>query len=317
MGQGSVGIMLLNMGGPDSLSAVKPFLYNLFSDREIIRLGPEFMQKPIAWFIANTRAGKASKNYALIGGKSPILEITTLQANALKQKSGLKTYIGMRYWNPYIADSLDKAKADGIDRIIGLSLYPQYSKATSGSSITMFEAQARKRSMEFKIAPSWHKNGLYISALADTIKTGLSAFHQGDEVHVLFSAHSLPKKFVDEGDPYVNETMATINSVCERIRMKWTLSFQSKSGPVEWVGPSTEDAIKQLAEEGVKNVLAVPISFVSDHIETLYEIDILYKHMAMELGMRFERAESLNVHPLFISSLSEIALNCAKEAGWL
>ena len=139
---------------------------------------------------------------------------------------------------------------------------------------------------------------------------------RNNNVHVLFSAHSLPKKFIEEGDPYGEQIKGTINEITKRVKIQWDLSYQSKSGPVEWLEPSTDEMIKELAGRGVENLLVVPISFVSDHIETLYEIDILYKDLAKSLGMRLERAESLNTSPLFISALADIVKNGMKEAGW-
>ncbi len=150
------------------------------------------------------------------------------------------------------------------------------------------------------------------------IKEGLESFHSSlDDIHVLFSAHSLPKKFIDEGDPYVDQIKGTIEEITKRITIKWHLSSQSKSGPVRWLEPSTDEKLKELAREGVRNILVVPISFVSDHIETLYEIDILYKEMAENLGINLRRTESLNTHPLFIEALKEMVMKGVKEMGWL
>jgi ferrochelatase len=159
----------------------------------------------------------------------------------------------------------------------------------------------------------------------DEIKKGLKAFNSSliapnsslSDVHVLFSAHSLPVKFIEEGDPYVDQIKGTINEIVKKINISWSLSYQSKSGPVQWLGPSTDKMIEDLAAQGKKNILVVPVSFVSDHIETLYEIDILYKTMAEKLGMRFERVASLNTSPLFISAMRDIVLKGMREAGWL
>ena len=326
----STAIILLNLGGPDSLRAVRPFLYNLFSDREIIRLGPSLLQKPIAWLISATRSPKTRGYYKLIGGKSPILDITRAQADALErllnaEGRALPVYIGMRYWHPFIEDTLKELNGQGIKRLLSIGLYPHYSKATTGSSLNKFDLEMTKYNIEHHSTGSWFDNPFYIDALVEVIKKGLEKFGTGgDEVHILFSAHSLPQKFIEEGDPYVNEIMGTIRQVLEKLKpagdnvpLKWHLSYQSKSGPVKWLEPSTEETLDRLSKEGVRNVLAVPISFVSDHIETLYEIDILYKGMAEAMGMRLERAASLNTHPLFIEALKDIALRGLKEAGWL
>ena len=333
----TIGVILLNLGGPDSIQAVKPFLYNLFSDRQIIRLGPSFMQQPLAWLISATRSKKTEQYYKLIGGKSPILEITTAQAKALdellngrgdknRELSGsmsFRVYTGMRYWRPFIEDAVLQMQKDGIKKVIALSLYPQYSIATSGSSFSKFNEVASHFQMETACVESWYNHPLYIEALVDVIKKGIESFNISsliphpssfiDDVHVLFSAHSLPQKIIDQGDPYVDQTMGTIHEVLKKIEIKWHLSYQSKSGPVKWLAPSTEDKIQELAKEGVRNILMVPISFVSDHIETLYEIDILYKNLAGKLEVQMKRTESLNTHPVFIEALKDIVLKSLND----
>ncbi len=317
----AAGVVLLNLGGPDSLKAVKPFLFNLFSDREIIRLGPSFMQKPIACLIAATRGGKTEDAYRLIGGKSPILEITTAQKEALeaelrRQTDGrLRVYIAMRYWHPLIEDVVPRIAADGIGRLIVIGLYPQYSIATTGSSVAKLIEAVSRYSIETHTIPSWFDDPLYIDAVVERIKTGMA--NMPDDTRILFSAHSLPVKFIEEGDPYMEHIRATIGEITGRINIPWELSFQSKSGPVKWLEPSTEQMLHEFAKRGVRNILVVPISFVSDHIETLYEIDILYKQMAGSLGIRLERIESLNTSPLFINALKGIVLRGLKEAGWV
>jgi ferrochelatase len=328
----TVAVLLLNLGGPDSLEAVRPFLFNLFSDREIIRLGPSFLQRPIAYLISALRHKKTEGYYRLIGGRSPIFEITDRQARALEEElnvsppasDGLrpfKVFIGMRYWHPLIEATVPEIFHQGIRRVIALGLYPHYSIATTGSSFSKMEDVVSRFPLEVFTIPSWHDHPLYIDALVEKIKKGVALFGQpgegGDDVHVLFSAHSLPKKFIEEGDPYVTHIRGTIDEITKRVKIPWDLSYQSKSGPVAWLEPSTDEMIKELAGRGVKNLLVVPISFVSDHIETLYEIDILYKKMAQSLGMRLERAESLNTSPLFISALGDIVKKGMKETGWI
>lgn len=333
----STGILLLNLGGPDSLTAVRPFLFNLFSDREIIRLGPSFLQGPIAYLISSFRAGKTEKAYGLIGGKSPIRDITFAQAEALetalnqKQASAagdkparLKVFVAMRYWHPLIGEVVPELYKNGIRRLIVLSLYPHYSVATTGSSLSKLRDVSRKYPIETFNILSWFDHPLYIDALIGSIEEGMKLFGMrsagaagtASDVHVLFSAHSLPVKFIEEGDPYAEQTKGTINAITKRLDIKWSLSYQSKSGPVKWLGPSTDQMIEELAGKGVKDLLVVPISFVSDHIETLYEIDILYKEMAKKLGMRLERAASLNTSRFFISALQNIVLKGLEEAGW-
>ena len=322
------GVLLLNLGGPDSLGAVRPFLYNLFSDRDIIRLGPAFMQRPLAHLIAALRHGKTESYYRLIGGKSPILDITTAQAEALEKELNrpsaaggrlpeVKVYVGMRYWRPFIEDVVPLIHRAGVRKLLVLSLYPHYSIATTGSSLSKLREVVAGFPLETFSITSWHDHPLYIDSLVHNIKKGLEAFSSSPSgVRVLFSAHSLPVKFIEEGDPYVDQIQGTIKEITKKISIDWELSYQSKSGPVKWLEPSTDKMIGELAKKGERNVLVVPISFVSDHIETLYEIDILYKNMAAGLGMRLERMESLNTSPLFISALEDIVLKGIKEAGW-
>ncbi|MDA8242185.1 MAG: ferrochelatase [Nitrospiraceae bacterium] len=341
-----IAVLLLNLGGPDSLEAVRPFLFNLFSDREIIRLGPQFMQKPLAALISAVRHKKTEGYYRLIGGKSPILDITEAQARALEQElnnqlgvrlqaseaekpSSLtsrrlpyRVFIGMRYWHPLIEDIVREIHEEGIRKIVALGLYPHYSIATTGSSLSKLKEVASRFSgdpFEIFTVLSWQDHPRYIDALVEKIQKGIDAFRpsrrRGD-VHLLFSAHSLPEKFIEEGDPYVEHIRTTIGEIGKRIEIEWDLSYQSKSGPVKWLSPSTDEMIGTLSGRGVKKLLVVPISFVSDHIETLYEIDILYKKLAASHGMRLERTESLNTSPLFISALADIVRKGMKEAGW-
>ncbi len=331
----STGVLLLNLGGPDSLAAVQPFLYNLFSDREIIRLGPPILQKPLAWLISSLRSGKTRAAYSLIGGRSPIRELTLAQAKALEEQlnsstfevqgSTFRVFVGMRYWHPFTEDAVRQIAAAGVDKVVVLSLYPHFSVATTASSLSELKrVLTAYPSIRTHHIMSWYDHPLYIDALAEKIEKGLTAFCSSspdpqlrpEDIHILFSAHSLPKKFVDEGDPYVDHIMATIKAVTARFSNPWKLSYQSKSGPVAWLEPSTEQMLENMASQGVKNLLAVPISFVSDHIETLYEIDMLYKDMAAGLGIRLERAESLNLSPYFIAALKDIVEHGVKEAGW-
>jgi ferrochelatase len=326
----TTGVMLLNLGGPDSLAAVRPFLFNLFSDREIIRLGPSFMQKPLAWFISGLRHKKTEGYYRLIGGRSPIFDITTAQARALEEElnnsrstlhdsRSYRVFVGMRYWHPLIEEIVPEIHAEGIRRLVVLSLYPHYSIATTGSSLSKLQGVTARFPMEMVTIKSWYDHPRYIDALVEKIEEGRDAFRPArrtGDVHVLFSAHSLPEKFVAEGDPYVDHIRRTIEEITKRTDITWDLSYQSKSGPVKWLEPSTGGMIETLAQRGVKNLLVVPISFVSDHIETLYEIDILYKALAASRGVRLERAGSLNTSPLFISALAEIVRKEMKEEGW-
>ncbi len=301
------GIILLNLGGPDTLSAVRPFLYNLFSDREIIQLGPGPLQRPIAFLISIFRAPKTKAAYKLIGGGSPIYEITSKQAELLSRAlGGMPVYVGMRYWRPFIEDEVKRAKSEGVGKLIGLSLYPHYSRATTGSTKQVFIDAALKAGVETDFIDYWYAHPLYIKALIELISKDLNWADV-----LLFSAHSLPESFIKEGDPYLDHIIGTIKAVMSELKRvrkvpPYMLSFQSRSGPVKWLEPSTDEAIKELARKGAKNILVVPVSFVSDHIETLYEIDILYKEMAEKEGVNLHRVDSLNTHPLFIEALKDL-----------
>jgi ferrochelatase len=312
------GVLLLNLGGPDSQEAVKPFLYNLFSDREIIKLGPwPALQKPFAWLISSLRADTTRRAYALIGGSSPILRITQAQARALEKElaphGSFRVYVGMKYWHPFIEDAVAQAQADGVRELVALSLYPQYSAATTGASENTLKEIMRRYPIRYGCVLPWYDHPLYIEALADTISEALK---EAPGAEVLFSAHSLPAKLIAGGDPYADQIIETIKAVGAKLDIRWHLGYQSRSGPVRWLEPSTDDVIRRLAAEGVKDVVVVPISFVSDHIETLYEIDILYKEEAARLGLRLHRASSLNEHPLFIGALKDLVLKGAEKLRW-
>jgi len=312
------GIILLNMGGPTSLDDVHPFLFNLFSDREIIRLGPKILQKPLAWLIARRRAPKSRAIYKTIGGGSPLAQITNQQAkalqNALRDGGNYSVTFAMRYWPPYGDEAIQTLLKQDINSIIALSLYPHYSKATAGSSIAHLQQSLKKiaPAMPLRIVSSWPSQPSYIKALTKNIKDGLQSFGS-QQTEVVYSAHSLPVSFIEEGDPYVDHIEETIQEVEKFTGKKGRLCYQSKSGPVEWLSPSTPEMIEKLAKEGCKNILMVPISFVSDHIETLYEISILYKEQARKLGMSLKACDSLNTNPLFIQGLRELVLNARDD----
>lgn len=311
------GILLLNLGGPEKPDDVEPFLYNLFSDRQIIRLGPAFLQKTIAQFIARRRAPQSSANYNKIGGGSPIRRITDQQAHALEKllsnKGNFMVRSCMRYWHPFAAEAVRDMINGGVKQIVALPLYPHYSIATTGSSMTDLQKTLLKHpSLSITKIRSWPDQSSYIQCLAKRISEGIALF-DGEDVQVVYSAHSLPKKFIADGDPYVDETMITIKAVEQVTGQKGQLCFQSRSGPVEWLEPSTPDMLRQLAQKGCKNILMVPISFVSDHVETLYEIDMLYRDMARELGIRLESTQGLNDDPEFIEALGSLVLEALRE----
>ncbi len=307
-------VILLQMGGPDSLDAVEPFLRNLFSDRDIIRLGPAFLQPVLARWIARRRAPKVEEQYEMIGGKSPIREFTAAQATALEERlgDGFRCFTAMRYWRPSTIEALAAVKKAGISRIVALPLYPHYSRATTGSSINELQRVLDLAEAGFSVSfiKGFHDHPLYIKSVAGTVSEGLAGFPPGEEVTLLFSAHSLPVSFIESGDPYLSQVEETVRLVMEGFPgIRHELAFQSKAGPVKWLEPSTEESIARLAESGCRNLLVVPISFVCDHIETLYEIDITYTALARERGIvNFRRAPSLNTDPLFIECLAELVV---------
>ena len=307
------GVLLLNLGGPQRLEDVRPFLYNLFSDRQIIRLGPSVLQKPLAWLIARRRAPKSMANYRLIGGGSPILKKTEEQAQALQRAlrdDGVLTVRPcMRYWHPRAEQALLEMEAAKVEVIIALSLYPHYSIATTGSSLDDLYRTKNKLGLKSTLLeiPSWPTEPLYIACLAARIGEGIDRFH-GQEVEILYSAHSLPVSFIQEGDPYVRHLEETITAVERLTGRQGRLCYQSRSGPVAWLGPSTPEVIRETAQQGGKNLLVVPLSFVSDHVETLYEIDIEYRALAKGLGLNFEMTPGLNADPMFINALRQLVI---------
>lgn len=312
------GVILLNMGGPERQEDVAPFLYNLFSDREIIRLGPAWLQKPLAWHISRKRAKTSRQAYAQIGGGSPLRQRTIQQAkclqDSLQAEGNYVVAVAMRYWQPRAAEAIITLQAQGVERLIALSLYPHYSRATTGSSISDLkkELQRLRSQIPYSTIESWPDHPMYIEALVDNINRGLARFGSQD-VQIVYSAHSLPVSFIKDGDPYVDHILRTIQAIECQTKKTGRLCYQSRSGPVEWLSPSTPEMLKTLAGEGTKNILMVPISFVSDHIETLYEIDILYRKQADELGMRLLSSPSLNSHPMFIAGLKDLILESARQ----
>ena len=305
-------VLLLQMGGPDSLEAVEPFLHNLFSDRDIIKIGPAFLQPFIAKKIVKKRAPKSADNYRQIGGKSPLRELTEQQAAALEAQLGetFRCHVAMRYWHPFAPEALAAIEKQGIKKIIALSLYPHYSRATSGSSFNDLERALKGCSTKFELRSvrQFYNHPLYINALAEKIEKGLAQFADRSKVQLFFSAHSLPQSFIAEGDPYLDHIQTTVRLVMEQFaEVAHHLAFQSRAGPVKWLEPSTGDKLKELASAGHKDVLIVPLSFVSDHIETLHEIDIEYREVAHQLGItNFHRMESLNSSALFIQCLADL-----------
>lgn len=334
---GRVGVLLLNLGGPDELEDVGPFLFNLFSDPEIIRLPFPWLQSPLAWLISTLRTRKSQENYREIGGGSPLRQITEAQGQALQEQLKQKgqdtqVYVGMRYWHPFTEEAIARIKRDAgvsgktslngvdsslrLDRLVILPLYPQFSISTSGSSFRLLEKLWQEdpvlNRIEYTVIPSWYNQPGYLQAMAQLIAQELDQFPNPDQVHIFFSAHGVPVSYVEEaGDPYQREIEECTQLILQTLNRPnpHTLAYQSRVGPVEWLKPYTEDAIQELGAEGVQDLLVVPISFVSEHIETLQEIDIEYRELAEESGIHnFRRVPALNTHPLFIDSLAQLVI---------
>ena len=319
---GRIGVLLLNLGGPDRIEDVRPFLYNLFSDPEIIRLPIKALQKPLAWFISTARAKKSQQNYLQIGGGSPLRKITEAQGEALEKKLAeldrdAKVYIGMRYWHPFTEEAVAKIKQDKIEKLVILPLYPQFSISTSGSSFRILEEMWAKepdlRAIDYTLIPSWYDHSGYLQAMADLIAKELEQFENPDQVHIFFSAHGVPQSYVEEaGDPYQREIEECTRLIMQTLDRpnEYTLAYQSRVGPVEWLQPYTEESLKELGEKQIDNLLVVPISFVSEHIETLQEIDIEYREVAEEAGINnFHRVPALDTYPGFIDSLADLVID--------
>ena len=305
-----IGIVLLNMGGPDSLDAVEPFLYNLFSDHDIIQI-PRLIQKPVAFLVSKLRSKSTRKYYEAMGGKSPQKEQTLEQAKALQKSLGerYKVVVAMRYWHPFTEEALEELFKDEIEKIILLPLYPQYSSTTTGSSFNEFDRVFKRFKKDIPVikVSDYYNHPLYIKAMVENIKENLP---EHKDYYFLFSAHSLPVKVIEKGDPYQKQTEETVKLIMEHFpENEYSLAYQSKVGPVKWLEPMTDEMIKKLAEEGVKKLAVIPVSFVSEHSETLYELDIQYGELAREVGIEdYKRVPTLKTHPIFIEALRNIVL---------
>ncbi|KAL7231067.1 hypothetical protein ACSBR2_009360 [Camellia fascicularis] len=332
-GDEKIGVLLLNLGGPETLDDVQPFLFNLFADPDIIRLPRlfRFLQKPLAQLISVLRAPKSKEGYASIGGGSPLRQITDAQAEELRKalcekNVPAKVYVGMRYWHPFTEEAIEQIKRDGISKLVVLPLYPQFSISTSGSSLRLLESIFREDeylvNMQHTVIPSWYQREGYIKAMADLIEKELRNFGNPDKVMIFFSAHGVPLAYVEEaGDPYKAEMEECVDLIMEELEKRgitnaYTLAYQSRVGPVEWLKPYTDDTIIELGQKGVKNLLAVPISFVSEHIETLEEIDVEYRELALKSGIdKWGRVPALGCEPTFISDLADAVIESLPYVG--
>lgn len=352
----SIGVVLFQLGGPDSPEAIEPFLYNLFSDPDIIDFPFARLARPtLARLISSRRAKRVQAHYARIGGKSPIRGLTDRQAAALERELnktiGARVFVAMRYWHPLTEEAVRRIQGHAFRELVLLPLYPQYSTTTTRSSLKEWTRQYRRSSgsqVPVKIIREFYSNPLYLDAVVEKINLGLERFGTGEgqrsraenqqrsiaesrqsgasrlrysieaplgavtsDVHLLFSAHGVPVRAIDAGDPYQAQVEATTKLVIER--GGWPnphhLCYQSRVGPGKWLEPSLAMTLRRLATEGAKRILAIPIAFVSDHIETLHEIDIEARELAQRLGIRqFETMPALNDSPSFIQALADLVL---------
>ncbi len=323
---GRLGVLLLNLGGPDKLEDVRPFLYNLFSDPEIIRLPSPLLQAPLAWLISTLRFKKSQENYKKIGGGSPLRRITEAQGQAVKaqlQQNGhdVNVYIGMRYWNPFTEEAIAQIKRDKIEELVILPLYPQFSISTTGSSFRLlnriWQRDPELQKIKYTVVPSWYDNAGYLQAMANLIASKLDHVKNPSEAHIFFSAHGVPVSYIEEaGDPYQKEIETCAALIMQKLNRSnpYKLAYQSRVGPAEWLQPYTDVAIVELAEQGVKELVVVPISFVSEHIETLEEIDMEYREIAEHAGIEtFARVPAPDTDPIFIQALADVVTKALSD----
>jgi protoporphyrin/coproporphyrin ferrochelatase len=326
-----VGIVMFQLGGPDSLEAVEPFLLNLFLDPDIIPMGPlGFLRRPLAKFISSRRCIPVRGKYAEIGGRSPIGTLTERQRGALVAALSSEidpvAVVAMRYWHPLTEEAVETLrKAGTLDEIVLLPLYPHFSYATTLSSFKEWrrvygepDAGPPQRTIS-----QFYDHPLYVQAMAQRIGSVLRQFDDSSRVHLIFSAHGLPMSLVEKGDPYPTQIEATVRLVCEEGRMQspgWPkthlLCYQSRVGPAKWLQPPLTGTIERLGTEGVKEMLVVPISFVTEHIETLHEINIEAREDARKFGVEvFRMMPAVGDSPLFIAALKDLVLRAVGLAG--
>jgi protoporphyrin/coproporphyrin ferrochelatase len=309
-----IGVVLFQLGGPDNLEAIEPFLFNLFSDPEIIdfpfaRIG----RKPLARLISSTRARKVEHHYAVIGGGSPLRRFTEQQALSLQRKlteCGLDAhcFVAMRYWHPFTDEAIEQLRRAECDEVVLLPLYPQYSSTTTGSSLNEWRRKFH-HSLPERTVDAFYRNTTYLAALAEKVDEALTRFPLRGQAHLVFSAHSVPISVIEKGDPYQSQIKETVRLLMQL--GEWPnphhICYQSKVGASRWLQPSLHRTLKDLSSAKVREICVVPISFVSDHVETLGEIDHEARQEAVSLGIeQFEMTEGLNNSPKFIAALAEL-----------
>lgn len=312
-----VGVVLFQLGGPDTPQAIEPFLFNLFCDPDIIdfpfaRIG----RKPLARLISSTRARKVQHHYASIGGASPIRRFTQLQADALQESlraDGIDAhcFVAMRYWHPFTAEAIEQVRAANCDEVILLPLYPQYSRTTTGSSLNEWRRLFRDE-LPVQAIETFYNHPLYLDAVVEKVDEALARFPESACPEIVFSAHSVPVSIIEKGDPYQRQIEETVEMVMQRgrYRNRHRLCYQSKVGASKWLQPSLHRTIRDLGAERIREVCVVPIAFVSDHVETLGEIDHEAREEAAEFGIQqFEMTSGLNDSPAFVAALADLVLN--------
>jgi ferrochelatase len=317
--QRRIGVVLFQLGGPDTLDAIEPFLYNLFCDPDIIdfpfaRLG----RKPLAKLISVTRAKKVQHHYQVIGGGSPIRRFTEQQARALEADLAARgvdarCFVAMRYWHPFTSEAVAAVQAAKCTDIVLLPLYPQYSSTTTGSSLNEWNRRYAPNCSRLHSVSTFYRNANYLEALRDKVDETLARFERPEEAELVFSAHSVPVAVIEQGDPYQRQIEETVKLLMRRGGWpnRHCLCYQSKVGASKWLQPSLRSTIRRLAAEGRRQLCVVPISFVSDHVETLGEIDHEARELAHSLGItQFEMTPGLNDSPKFIAALAELVLGC-------
>jgi protoporphyrin/coproporphyrin ferrochelatase len=310
------GVVLFQLGGPDTLEAIQPFLYNLFCDPDIIdfpfaRLG----RKPLAKLISTTRARKVQHHYSVIGGGSPIRRFTELQAQALEAELARRgvdatCVVAMRYWHPFTEEAIVRLRAAPVGELVLLPMYPQYSSTTTGSSLNEWQRRWDGRTRTHLVR-EFYARPRFLDAWIEKIEDALARFERPEEVELVFSAHSVPLSVIERGDPYQQQVEDTVRLVMARggWRNPYRLCYQSKVGASKWLQPSLRATIRQLAAEKARAVCVVPISFVSDHVETLGEIDLEARELAGHFGIqRFEMVAGLNDSPPFIAALGDLVM---------
>jgi ferrochelatase len=320
-----LGVVLFQLGGPDSLSSVEPFLYNLFSDPDIIDFPfARIARQPLARLIAARRAARVAHHYAELGGRSPLIENTMRQAAALearlRETLDARVVVAMRYWHPFTEEAIAQLERERPADVVLLPLYPQYSRTTTGSSL--HEWARRFHPAEWRprvhVVQEFFQDATYLEAVTQAIHRALAEFENPRDVDLVFSAHSLPLAVVEQGDPYQRQVERTAELVWQRGAWQGRrhLCYQSKVGASKWLRPSMHETIRRLASEGRRHVLVAPVSFVSDHVETLYEIDIEHRRQARELGIEtFRMVPGLNDLPQFIEALAALIRRCVGQAS--